>query len=148
MKLSTKNFGTIELDETKKIVFEKGIPGFRDLHNYIFVEDQEEDSIFAYLQCIEDGRVSFIITNPYVFDKNYFVNIKEEYVAQLGGGTSEDYSILSIVTIADTFETATINFVAPLIINNETKKGMQIILENTSYTTRHNLMDLINEREE
>lgn len=146
MKLNTKNFGSIEFDETKKIVFEKGIPGFRDLHNYIFIEDQEEDSVFAYLQSVEDGAVSFIVTNPYYFNEKYAPDIKDKYVKQLGNGTSRDFSLFAIVTVTDTFETATINLVAPLVIHNETKKGMQVILENTHYITRHKLTHLIEQR--
>ena len=146
MKLNTKNFGTIEFDETKKIVFEKGIPGFRELHAYIIIEDEDEESVFAYLQSIEDGTVSFIITNPHYFDETYTIEIKNEYVKQLGDGTSEDFSLFAIVTVTNTFETATLNLVAPLVIHNEAKKGMQVILENTKYTTRHKLVDLIERR--
>ena len=146
MKLKTKNFGEIEFDEARKIIFEKGIPGFRELQEYIMIEDENEESVFAYLQSTQDGNISFIITNPYYFDRNYVADIKEEYIQQLGG-TNKAYSIFSIVTIMDKFETATINLVAPLVIHNETKKGMQVILEHTSYTTRHKLIDLINRKE-
>ena len=147
MKLQTKNFGIIEFDEAKKITFEKGIPGFRELHDYIIIEDEEEESVFAYLQSVEDGAVSFIVTNPHYFDEKYTADIKDEYVKQLGGGISgEDFSLFAIVTVTNTFETATLNLVAPLVIHNETRKGMQVILENTHYTTRHKLIDLVEQR--
>lgn len=145
MKLKTRNFGEIVFDETREIIFEKGIPGFRELQEYIMIEDESEESVFSYLQSIQDGNISFIITNPYYFDKNYAANIKEEYLQQLGE-TNKEYSIFSIVTILDKFETATINLVAPLVIHNETKKGIQVILEGTAYTTRHKLVDLFNRK--
>ena len=148
MKLKTKNFGDIEFEESKKITFEKGIPGFRELHEYILIEDQEEDSIFAYLQSIEDGNVSFIITEPYNFDKNYRADIKEEYIEQLGGGTSEEFSIFVIITALDKLEMATLNLVAPLVIHNITRKGIQVILEHTHYKTKHRIIDLIDKRGE
>ena len=146
MKLKTRNFGEIEFDETRKIIFEKGIPGFRQLKEYIIIEDKNEDSVFSYLQSIQDGNISFIITNPYYFDKNYALDIKEEYLKQLGE-IDKGYSIFSIVTVVDQFETATLNLVAPLVIHNESKKGMQIILEGTAYTTRHKLIDLLERKE-
>lgn len=146
MKLKTRNFGEIEFDETRKIIFEKGIPGFRELQEYIIIEDENEESVFAYLQSIQDGNISFIITNPYYFDKNYAPNIKEEYLQQLGE-VNKEYSVFSIVTVIDKFETATLNLVAPLVIHNETKRGMQVILEGTTYKTRHKLVDLLDRKE-
>ena len=143
MKLQTKNFGTIEFDENKAIIFEEGIPGFNELKRYIIIEDEEEDSPFAYLQSIEDGGVSFIIISPFVLKQDYTIEIKDQYVAALGGGSSQDFSVFVIATMIDKFELATVNLVAPLIIQSETRRGMQVILEKTSYTTRHNIVELL-----
>lgn len=144
MELQTKNFGMIEVDEAKKITFEKGIPGFNTLHEYIIIE--EENSVFAYLQSIEDGNTSFIITNPFNFKEDYSASIKEEYLQQLGGDKKEDYSIFVTVSVFGAIESATLNLVAPIIIHNGTKKGMQVILENTSYTTKHNIVELLEKK--
>lgn len=143
MKLRTKNFGTIEFDKNKAIIFEEGIPGFNELKQYIIIEDEEEDSPFAYLQSIEDGGVSFIIISPFVLKQDYTIEIKDQYVAALGGGSSQDFSVFVIATMIDKFELATVNLVAPLIIQSETRRGMQVILEKTSYTTRHNIVELL-----
>lgn len=145
MKLKTKKIGEIEFDEAKKIIFEKGIPGFRELQEYIMIEDENEESVFVYIQSTQDDNISFVITNPYYFDKNYVADIKEEYLKQLGE-INKEYSVFSIVTVVDKFETATINLVAPLVIHNETRKGMQVILEGTAYTTRHKLVDLLDRK--
>lgn len=146
MKLQTKHLGIIEFDELKKIIFEKGIPGFRELHEYIIVEDEDEGSIFAYLQSVEDGEVSFILANPYGLKSDYVANIKDDYIQQLGGGKEEDFTIFVIATVMEKFETATVNLLAPIVIQNETRKGMQVILENTSYTTRHKIVELLEQR--
>lgn len=146
MKLQTKHLGIIEFDELKKITFEKGIPGFRELHEYIIVADEDEESIFAYLQSIEDGGVSFILANPYGLKPDYVANIKDDYIQQLGGGKEEDFTIFVIATVMEEFATATVNLLAPIVIQNETRKGMQVILENTSYTTRHKIVELLEQR--
>lgn len=143
MNIMTKNFGKIEVNENQIIYFEEGIPGFRDLKEYVLIEDTE--SAFCYLQSIQEGNISFIMINPYLLKKDYTINIKEQYIEALGGGEDKEFSIYVIATILDTVEKATVNLVAPVLIQNEKRRGMQIILENTKYTTRHKIIDLMNE---
>nr|WP_302599107.1 flagellar assembly protein FliW [uncultured Cellulosilyticum sp.] len=143
MKIETKNFGEIEFAEDGVINFSEGIPGFRELKRYIMINDEE--SPFAYLQSIEDGNVSFIIINPYELKKDYTIEIKDQYVAALGSGSAEQFSVFVITTLVSNLEAATVNLLAPIIIQNETRQGMQVILENTKYTTRHKIVDLLAE---
>lgn len=143
MTLQTKNFGTIEFEDSKTIIFEEGIPGFNELKKYIIIEDEEEDSPFVYLQSIEDGTVSFIMVNPFILKPDYTVDIKDQYISTLGGGNIEQFSIFVIATVVDKFELATVNLLAPIIIQNDTRKGMQVILEKTDYTTRHRIVELL-----
>lgn len=143
MNIMTKNFGKIEVNENQIIYFEEGIPGFRNLKEYVLIEDTE--SAFCYLQSIQEGNISFIMINPYLLKKDYTINIKEQYIEALGGGEDKEFSIYVIATILDTVEKATVNLVAPVLIQNEKRRGMQIILENTKYTTRHKIIDLMNE---
>lgn len=146
MKLQTKNFGTIEFDSNKAIIFEEGIPGFKELQKYIIIEDEEEDSPFVYLQSIEDGAVSFIIINPFILKPDYTVDIKDQYISTLGGGKKEQFSLFVIATVVEKFELATVNLLAPIIIQNDTRKGMQVILEKTEYTTKHRIIELLEKR--
>lgn len=143
MKMTTRNFGEIEFAEENIIHFEEGIPGFRSLKEYVLIGDNE--SAFEYMQSVTDGNISFVLINPYVLVKDYTINIKDTYVEALGGGTSEKFSVYVTVTIVGDIENATVNLVAPILIQNETKKGMQIILENSKYTTKHGIMELIKE---
>jgi len=148
MKLQTKNFGMIEYNEDKKIIFDNGIPGFEALKEYIIIEDEDVESPFVYLQSVEDGGISFVLVNPYLFKEDYSANIKEEYVEQLGGGSIESFSIFCIITLLESFETATINLLAPIIIQEDKRRAMQVVLEKTNYTTRHSIVELLQERGE
>lgn len=143
MKIETRNFGEIEFAESSVINFSEGIPGFRELTKYIMINDEE--SPFVYLQSIEDGNVSFIMINPYELKKDYTIEIKDQYVAALGGGSAAQFSIFVIMTLVSSIEAATVNLLAPIIIQNETKLGIQVILENTKYTTKHKIADLLGE---
>lgn len=147
MELLTRNFGKITVDEEKVITFKEGIPGFEQLTQYMLIEDNEDtENPFVYLQSTQDGTVCFILMDPSLLEESYCVEMKDKYIATLGGGKSEDYSMFTIVTAKEKFDDSTVNLLAPIIIQHETRKGMQIILENTSYKTRHKIIDLIKER--
>ena len=51
MKLNTKLFGKIEIDETRIIHFEDGIIGFPDMKRFLLIHDEESDNHFiSWLQ--------------------------------------------------------------------------------------------------
>lgn len=143
MRVNTRNFGEIEFDEAKQINFSEGIPGFRELTKYIIIE--EDDSPFMYLQSTEDGDIRFVMMNPYEIKKDYEIDIKEQYIEMLGGGDASKFVVYVIATVPEDFKGATINLIAPIIIQKETRLGMQVILEGTNYNTRHKIMDLLQE---
>ena len=141
MKLTTRNFGEIEIAEEKIIVFEEGLPGFETLHRFIFIDSEE--GVFNYLQSIEDGDLCFVITDPYQVFKEYAPVINESYFEKLGGGKNEDFAIYSVVCIRDSIDESTINLAGPLLIQTEYKKGIQVITEDRKYSTKHKLVNLL-----
>ena len=102
MKIKTKNFGEVQINEAIIIHFEEGVPGFRELKEYIIIEDEE--NTFSYLQSVQDGNICFVIINPYLLKEDYIVDIKDQYIESLGGGTQEDYSIYNIATVVSDLE--------------------------------------------
>lgn len=141
MKIISRNFGEIDFEEDKIIDFAEGIPGFKDLKKYIIIEDPE--STFCYLQSVEEENICFIIINPFLLCKDYIIDIKDQEIEALGGGNEEKIGVYVIATVVGALEEATVNLVAPIIIQNEKKKGMQVILENTPYGTKHKIIDLL-----
>ena len=145
MKIISRNFGEIEFDEDKIIDFPEGITGFKELKKYIIIEDPE--STFCYLQSVENESICFIIINPFLLCKDYTIDIKDQDIKALGGGNEEKVGVYVTATVVGPLEEATVNLVAPIIIQNETKKGMQVILENTQYGTKHKIMELLQKGE-
>ena len=147
MELNTFHFGKITYDVKKEILFKEGVPGFEELKRYIMIEDEDIESPFCYLQSVEDGEVSFIMMNPYDVKADYAPSIPEICFKKLGDETDE-YVILSIVAIPQDIQSATINLQAPLLINLNTRRGMQVILEDATYQTRHRLMTMLHGEDE
>lgn len=145
MKLNTRNFGDIEIDDDKIIEFEEGLPGFEHLHGFVFVDSDE--GVFDYLQAVEDMDICFIITNPHTFVEAYAPRIQESYFEKLGGGATEDFTLFSIVCLKRPLEASTMNLAAPILIQIEHKKGIQVILEDKKYTAKYKFMETMEKGE-
>ncbi|MFH2093684.1 MAG: flagellar assembly protein FliW [Pseudomonadota bacterium] len=140
MKINTRQFGEIEIDEEKIINIPLGIPGFRENKRYVLLQ-REETVPFLLFQCMDDPNLSFVILDPVQFFSEYTIERKDIEKMVSWDLETEEVSCFVIVTIPNgTPEKMTANFMAPLIINNNRKEGLQLILQNSTYSHQHQLL--------
>lgn len=139
VKLETQRFGEIEFEDQAVITFEEGLPGFEHLTKFI-VYKPSEDMPFSFLQSIEAGELAFIVVSPFLFYPQYEFEISEQFKQELSIRDEQDVMVWSIVSIRDSLESATINLLAPVILNARERLGKQIILQGTDYQIRHALV--------
>ena len=95
-----------------------------------------------WLQSVEDMELAFPVTLCSFFGIDYQFDIPDEEAEKLGIKTAEDVLVLNIANIPSTNpEGATINMLAPVVINLANKKAMQIVLKNTDFEVRHKLFE-------
>ena len=125
MKLLTRDFGEVEVKEEDIFTFDERIYGFEDYSRFIMLYDDEFSGEYVWLQSAEEPGLCFIIANPSLIP-DYKPDFMEEAAKTLGNGTFE-YWVMMVVR--DNIIDSTVNLKRPLIINLETRKGMQLILE-------------------
>ncbi|MCL2851476.1 MAG: flagellar assembly protein FliW [Defluviitaleaceae bacterium] len=154
MKLNTRHFGEINIDESKIVVFEEGLPGFEDLTRFALFHDESEarnpeDSdaqeisaggVFLWLQSIDDGETAFVLLNTFLFMPNYNPNLEEGALDSIGECDPDDLIIRNIAVIPDKLENMTVNLCAPVVINAATLKGKQVMVTNKEYHVRHRII--------
>lgn len=126
MVLDTKNFGDIIVKKEKIIIFKEGIPGFEKLREFIIIK---EDEVFTFLQSIEDGDICLTLINPFPIFKEYKVELKEEVLATIDGGKEEYIGVYTVVVVAEFIENMTTNLKAPIVVNFQSMKGVQVMLD-------------------
>ena len=137
----TTRFGKIEVDETDVIRFADGIPGFPEEQEFVMIPFGEDEP-FIFMQSLSEGDLAFLITNPFVFFEDYEFVLPDEVLNELQIKDITDFATYSILSIPNkNIKEMTANLVAPLVINVHTKQASQVVLEKTSYTTRHRLFD-------
>ncbi|RKX53059.1 MAG: flagellar assembly protein FliW [Thermotoga sp.] len=135
--------GELEIDEEKVVRFEKGIPGFESLRDFIVVEKEESYPIL-WLVSLDSPNVAIPVIDPWLIRVDYTVDIDEETVKELEIEGMEDLRILAVLVIpVGNPKDMTINLMAPIVINKRTGKGKQIIMENSGYGIRHKVVDEI-----
>ncbi|MCM3271423.1 flagellar assembly protein FliW [Paenibacillus elgii] len=87
-----------------------------------------EGSDLAYLSSVDDDKIGFVVVAPFEYFKEYMFELNEDDVTKLELKSEQDVLILSIVTVRDPFQDSTMNLLAPLVINIQNLKGLQIIL--------------------
>jgi flagellar assembly factor FliW len=142
MKLETARFGEIEIREHDIYTFPDGIPGFEQDKRYTLMGLEGLDG-FACLQCVDRGELSFIIVNPFVFFSDYEFNLPDADAKLLEAADPQDLSVWTIVTIKDRLESATVNLVAPVVLNERKRRGKQVILVDPNLGTRHALFQTV-----
>lgn len=145
IKVKTTRFNEIEVDEKDVIELPAGLVGFPELKQYVLL-DHDKDSPFKWLQSLSDGAIAFVLINPLLFMPEYTVEVNEAEVSDLGLESEEDAIISVIITMPSDPQKMTANLKAPLVFNLKNRKGRQVILNNSEYTTRHNIMEEVKKR--
>jgi flagellar assembly factor FliW len=142
MNITTLQFGELTIAEKEVFTFPQGIPGFEQFVSYIFIQPDME-SPFIFLQCVDDRNVALLLTNPFEFFPDYDMELSDSVVTELGIESKEDVAVWSVVSVGEQLEEATLNLLAPIIVNVNTKLGKQVILHGSSYNAKHKLMQSV-----
>jgi flagellar assembly factor FliW len=138
VKVETKAYGPIEVDERQKVSFSQGLFGFESFKDYVLLDAERQP--FYWLQSLDNKEVAFILINPFVFRPDYEVSIGNEELAEIGITEPGKALIFSIVTIPFGGGPITANLQGPLVIDRDTRFGKQAILADARWKTRHDIM--------
>lgn len=138
MEIVSHIHGTMVYEADEIITFEKGIQGFQNLKKF-FIKEIGEDSPFSILQSIEDKEIGFILISPFLVYENYEINLSEEITNNLKISSSNEVLLYSIVTLSSNTKEITANLKAPIVINLNTKKAEQYIIDKDTYKIKEKI---------
>ncbi|WP_017470756.1 flagellar assembly protein FliW [Amphibacillus jilinensis] len=135
MKIQTKYFGEVEINEQHVITFPNGLPGFQNQKKFILM-DLPDNPTFEILQSIDQETVAFVLASPYQFYQDYQIDLDDSILEQLSITTPEDVRVYGILTLKDQFQQSTINLQAPIVLNHKQRLAKQYITNDPNYATR------------
>ena len=145
MKITTRVFGEIEIDESKIISFPSGIIGFPEMTDFalIFDEEKGKDSPIRWLQSLQESEFAMPVMDPLLVAGDYNPEVEDDYLIPLGEMREDDALVLVTVTVPKELEKMSVNLQAPIIINSETKKAAQIIVNTEKYPVKYYIYDIL-----
>lgn len=149
MKFDTAYFGQVEVPDDRVIHFESGIPAFPDETSFVLITDEEHpDSIFLWLQSTKTPDLVFTIMDTLAVLPNYEPIVPEDEIKNIKENDDDDFFIYNIANMSASHkvEDITVNLKGPVIINQKTRRGKQVISDKQEHEIRYPIYNDIQKR--
>ncbi len=143
MRIGTKLFGEIEVEEEKKITFANGIIGFPELKDFLLVHDSDSNGGIRWMQSLQEPAFAMPVIDPLIVISDYNPQIEDELLTPLNITDETNMLVLVTITIPKEAEKMSVNLRAPLVINGETRKASQIIVDGEHYAVKYPIYELL-----
>ena len=137
--------GTVSIDETQIVEFPHGLFGFEDYHRYAVIEAEYQP--FYWLQSLDESSLAFIMVDPFLIVADYELDIDDKTLLEIGLDSPQDVILFSIVTIPADGGPVTANLQGPVVINRRNNQALQVILSDSRWTTKHNIIKALKSKE-
>jgi flagellar assembly factor FliW len=141
VKILTRPFGEIEIEERQIIEFPDGIPGFDYVRKFVLLDTMDENSPLKWLQSYDEPELAFVIIRPVDFMREYELAVSMNDIEAVGAQGAENLLVFAIVTIPSNPSEMTANLQGPVIINPDKRLGRQAISLSDKYNVRHRILD-------
>jgi flagellar assembly factor FliW len=133
MQVETTRFGTIDFPDGDVIHFDKGLIGFYDEHDFVVVPHGQSE-VIAWLQSTKTGALAFPVVSAHVFSG--YPDVALPGTVPADASPAEPNHALMVILSAQAGHPATVNLLAPLVVDTQSRRGTQVILENTRFSAR------------
>lgn len=149
MLVKTKFFGEVDLPEEKILTFERGLIGLADYKRFTILYDcEKEETNISWLQSVDEPTLALPVIKPWLVKEEYNPTVEDELLSSLGELTEENLVILLTMTVPADIKEMTVNLKAPVIINADTRKAVQIIADNQDYVVKYKVYEILNKKQE
>lgn len=138
MELKTPQLGILHYEEKEVFLFTEGLYGFEHLKRFLLIPGKI-DSVFEYLQSIEDVHVTFILAAPNDIVEDYILTIAQSDMGKVKATSEIDLQDYVIVTVPENIEEISVNLLGPIVINKRLKIGGQLISQNSEHSTKYKI---------
>jgi flagellar assembly factor FliW len=129
--LRSERFGDYEVPADRVIHFPDGLVGLPHARRFALVDSPRPDSPFRCLLCLDAPELGFVVCDPTLLWPDYAADLPA-----LGPATA----VLGLVTVPERAVEMTVNLMAPLVIDSESRTGRQLVLDTGRWTTRQPLL--------
>ena len=135
MQIDTIRFGLVDVDESKLLEFDDGIPGLEEYRKYALLQFEESYPII-WLQSVDDGVICLPVMDTFSVLPGYVFDLDDSDVKDLQLKGPEELYVVTVLVIPEDIQGMTANLAAPIIINTALGKAKQVMLGGGDYNIR------------
>jgi flagellar assembly factor FliW len=109
------------------------MPGFPAHRQFVLVRLNDDGLLYAFTS-IEDPELRFLVAPPEPFFPDYAPEIEKEVFAALN--TKDPDRLLVMVVITAGVGETTANLMAPIIVDRDSRRAMQVVLNGSGMPVR------------
>lgn len=133
MKIVTRDFGEVDINENTIINVPNGIIGFEDTKRYTLLSPLGEGVFPMWLQAVDSTEPCFVVYDPWQIYPDYKFEIDDEMQSTLDASEDDALQLLAVAIVPDDYKKTTINLRCPIIVNTKNNIAGQTILEDYEF---------------
>ena len=132
IKFKSSRFGELEVPASSVITFPVGLIGFPDPQHFVILDYNPP---FSWLHSTDNPDLAFVVVNAAEFGDGYSFNLPygDKDIGLVDG---DDIAIMNLVSVRPDPSLTTVNLKAPLLVNLNTMKARQLVLDDPRFPTR------------
>ena len=135
MKLKNAQFGEFEIADEAVYEFSHGLLGFEELRRF-GLHHVAEHAPFEWMVSMDAPEVCFPLLSPLLLNSNYTVPLGNVERRALGAEAQDSLVAMVVVSVGTGKNPVTVNMRGPIIFNPLSRKGMQVVLFESSHSVR------------
>jgi len=127
-------FGEVEYQPEHLLTFPSGLIGLPSLHGFVVMPNRKEGPLF-WIQSVDDPDMAFVLTDPTNFFPDYAVRPEAAELRLLEIDAQDECHAIVVVTVPPDLN-ITLNLSAPILFAPKTNRAVQVIVEDSPYSTK------------
>ena len=128
MEIMTRDFGKVNVDESKIFNFPSGLFAFEECRQFALLSPLGDGVYPMWLQSTENVTPCFIVFDPAIIDGAYKITLNSSEKKLLKIDDSSNVRCLSIAVVPEDYKKTTVNMKCPIVINSDENLAAQVIL--------------------
>ena len=135
MKIDTTRFGAIEVPADSIVEFPDGLLGLHDYRRYVLID--RPSSPLRWMQSMDLPELAFLVADPQLFLPDYKAEVSASQLSAIGELDINQLAVGVICTVPEDPSEATVNLKAPLVVDIASRRGKQVVLNDSPYSIHH-----------
>ncbi len=135
MLIKTRYFGNQEVDPRSILFFPEGFAGFEECHRFKLFHEQTDQPVIHFLQSLDEPGLAFSVVIPRHLGLGYDLPLSSKETSLLKTTNWEELLILVLLISQQEADGPRVrpSIEHPLLINPESRRGLQIHLRPGEY---------------